>query len=139
MTTKLDRMVTYFERFLLIKSHDLIITWSCKITWQTKIIIFPLPRCLWLPNLAVADIEWGVLFHKITRTFDYMVLQGQVKCLSCYITNTTRPMANKPGKMVTYSKQLQLIKSNSHTHIMWGHVKSRDKSKTFKSKTSPLL
>ena len=29
-----------------------LIMWSCKITWQTKIIISSLPQCLWPPNLA---------------------------------------------------------------------------------------
>ena len=52
MATKLCRMVMYLDELLLIKSHDPFITWSCKITWQTKIIISPLPQCLWPPNLA---------------------------------------------------------------------------------------
>ena len=38
MTTKLGRMVTYLEALLTIKSHYALITWSCKVTWQTKII-----------------------------------------------------------------------------------------------------
>ena len=29
-----------------------LITWSCEIIWQFKIIISPLPQCLWPPNLA---------------------------------------------------------------------------------------
>ena len=33
-------------------NHDLLIMWSCKITWQTKFIIFPLPDWLRAPNLA---------------------------------------------------------------------------------------
>ena len=36
IATKLGKMVTYDERLLPIKSHDLLITWSCEITWQTK-------------------------------------------------------------------------------------------------------
>ena len=32
MATKLDRMVIYFDGFLLIISHDPLITWSCKVT-----------------------------------------------------------------------------------------------------------
>ena len=27
-------------------------TWSCKVSWQSKTIISPLPQLLWLPNLA---------------------------------------------------------------------------------------
>ena len=48
MSTKLDRMVTYLEWLLHIKSHGFLITWSCKITWQPKIVIYTLTQCLWL-------------------------------------------------------------------------------------------
>ena len=33
-------------------SHDFKITWSCKITWQTKFIIYQTLQCLWLSGLA---------------------------------------------------------------------------------------
>ena len=46
------RGVPYHERIPSIKSHDPWITWSCKIMWQTKAIISPLPWCQWLQNLA---------------------------------------------------------------------------------------
>ena len=40
---KLGRMVPYLDEFPPIKSHHPLITWSCKITWQTKTIISTLP------------------------------------------------------------------------------------------------
>ena len=43
MATKLDRMVTHFERLLIIKSFYALITWSCKVTWQ-KIIYISITR-----------------------------------------------------------------------------------------------
>ena len=46
------RMETYLDGLLPIKSHDPLITWSCKITWQIKFFIFLLPKCLWPRNLA---------------------------------------------------------------------------------------
>ena len=52
VATKLDRMVTYLERFLTIMSFITLITWSCEITWETKTIISPLAKCLWPPNLV---------------------------------------------------------------------------------------
>ena len=52
MVTKLGRLVTYLEWLLPIKSYEHIIAWSSGITWPTKIIMYPLPQCLWLPNLA---------------------------------------------------------------------------------------
>ena len=68
MTTKLDRMVTYFETLkkksyihmndnltwwvTTYKLHQPLITWSCKIKWKTKTIISPLQECLWQPHLT---------------------------------------------------------------------------------------
>ena len=43
MATSLGRMVTYFEQLLTIKSFNPLITWSYEITWQTKVIMSPLP------------------------------------------------------------------------------------------------
>ena len=54
MATKLDRMSKHLEGLLTIKSFISLITWSCKVTWQIKTIIYPLPECLWLPNVT----EW---------------------------------------------------------------------------------
>ena len=45
MATKHGRMVT-LEKLLLIKLYDRLIMWSCKITWQTKTSISPLPQYL---------------------------------------------------------------------------------------------
>ena len=33
-------------------AHNPLTLWSCKIMWQMKTIISPLPQCLWLPNLV---------------------------------------------------------------------------------------
>ena len=52
MATKFGRTVTYLGGLPPIKLLDPSVTWSCKITWQTKIIISALPQCLWSPNLA---------------------------------------------------------------------------------------
>ena len=52
MATKYGKIMSYLECFLPIKAHDHIITWSCKIMWQNKIIIYPLTQCLWLSILA---------------------------------------------------------------------------------------
>ena len=49
---KLGMTVTDHDWFLQIKSHYFLIVWSWKITWQFKIIIPPLPKPLWLPNVA---------------------------------------------------------------------------------------
>ena len=60
MANKLDRMVTYLDGLLPIKSHDSWITWSCEITRQTKSSISPLAQCLWSPKLVGwSDTLWG--------------------------------------------------------------------------------
>ena len=41
-----DRMVTYLDGILPIKSHDPLITWSPEITWKTKAITSPMLPCL---------------------------------------------------------------------------------------------
>ena len=42
----------YLDGLLPIKLHEPLIMWSCKITWQPKIIVSALPQCLWPPNMA---------------------------------------------------------------------------------------
>ena len=50
----------YLDQLQPIKSLNPFITWSCKITWQTKTII-----SLWH--------TWRVPTHKVTWSFDHMV------------------------------------------------------------------
>ena len=57
MVTKVGIMVTYLEQLLPIKSYDHITVQSCKIMQQPKIIIYPLPQYLWLPNWQGGDIK----------------------------------------------------------------------------------
>ena len=52
MVTKLDRVVPYLEALLSKIWHDSWITWSSKITGQTKTIISSIPQGLGPPALA---------------------------------------------------------------------------------------
>ena len=70
MVTKLGKTVTYLDKLLLIKLHDPLITWPCKIMWQPKIIISPLPQYLWPPNLtswwlAIKGLSSIMLLHPL--------------------------------------------------------------------------
>ena len=78
MATKLGRMVAYFERILTIRSFYVLIMWSCKVTWQTKIIIYPQPECLWLHTWQNDNLPWWVPSDKVTSPFDHVVLQDHV-------------------------------------------------------------
>ena len=97
MATKLGRMMTYPEWPLPLKSHDCIIMWSPKITWQAKIIICSLTQSPWL---------------SILPNFDH------VKYFSCCIPTTTRLVFTKLGKVVASCKKLQPIKSSNPLN-MW--------------------
>ena len=77
MTTKLGRMLTYLKGLLTIKSHNALITWSCKVTWQTK-IIYSQPECLWLQTWQNDNSTWWVPTYKVTSPFDHVVLRDHV-------------------------------------------------------------
>ena len=68
MATKLGRMVTYLEGLTTIKSHNILITWSCKAMWQTKIIISLLPKCLWPQTCQDGIYLDGLLIIKSCKT-----------------------------------------------------------------------
>ena len=52
MIFKLAKLVTCHEGLLPIFLLHHLVTWSCKIMWETKTIMPPLPQYLWPQNLA---------------------------------------------------------------------------------------
>ena len=118
--TKLGKMTTYLEWLLPINSHDRIITWSCKIPWQSKIIIYLLTLCLWLSVLVGwqytmrSFLPWS---HQILSSCG-LARSCNVMFFSCCITTNTRPMATKLGKVMIYYKKLQFIKPHKLLN-MW--------------------
>ena len=57
---------------------------------------------------------------KSTGSFHHMVLAGHVNYFSCCITTTIKPMITKLGKVVTYYKKIQFIKSHDALNT-WPH------------------
>ena len=123
MTTKLGRLVIYYEELLLIKPHDSLIMWSSKITWQTKTVISPLSPCL------ATNLDWMV-----TYCFD---INGRLLAIksyepliawSCKISTTTVDMAIKLGTMVIYLEGL-LSMLLYLALLSTGLVRSHDKLK----------
>ena len=98
MVMKPGKMMTCLEGLLLIKSNEPLITCSCEITWQTKIIISPLWQCLWPPNV---EVWWLTLRGSYPQS--HMIIWWQV-LWNHYISNTTIHMATKLDRMVTYLK-----------------------------------
>ena len=80
MATELGRMITFLDWLLHIL--DSLITWLYEITWQTKSIISPIPRCLWLPNL----LGWWLTFRESSTSWspDPLIMW------SCLITWQTK-------------------------------------------------
>ena len=85
IATKLGRIVTYLQRLQILKSNDHIII-KCR-----------------------QKLQQGGSFHKITRSFDHVVLQGHVKYQICYISTTATPMTTKLGKVLTWYEKLSSI------------------------------
>ena len=108
MATKLGRVVTYLEGLFSIKSYKAFITWPRD---KTKSIVSLLTEQLWPPNLAGWLVTLTAPTHKVTWPFDHVVLQDHMTNWNYYIFTTTVPMAAKPGRMVTYLKELLAIKS----------------------------
>ena len=117
IATKLGRVVTYHEGLPPIKSHDPLITWSCKITWQTKFIITPLPKV--------------AMTRKLGRMVTLTYLEGLLTIKShnalitwsCKFTWQTKVIistlrSSRLGKLVPHFDRLLPIKSY-HPLIMW--------------------
>ena len=98
--------------------HDSLITWSCQITWQTENTISSLPEWLWPPNLAERWLTLRVTLHKVTRPFDYMVLQCHVTNKNHYISTTTVSTTITLGRVVTCFEGLRSIKSRAF-QVKW--------------------
>ena len=90
MATNSNRMMTYLQGFLPIKSNHTLIMWSSGIIWQTKTITSPMPQYLWPPSLAV----WGLILSGPTHKFIVFRVS----------------LAIKRGKMMTYLQWLLPIK-----------------------------
>ena len=124
MATKLDKMVTYFDGLLRIKLHDSLITWSCKITWQTKIILSSLPKCIWLPHLArpsltlMGSCPWSCM---ILRLGGFVRSRDSIKSLYLYYHNIhhhkTRQDNDLPWLSFTHK-----VKWPHNQVVLWDHV-----------------
>ena len=118
MVTKLDRMVTYHEGLLHINSNDALITWSCKITWQTKTIISPQRRCLWPPALEgwLLNLDGLQPIKSLDPLITWFFRRSRDKP-NHYISTTTEPMATTLTMTVAYLEGLL-----SYSHITLNQV-----------------
>ena len=115
------------EGVQFIKSHDHIIMWSYKIMWQTKIITYLMPQCLWLPNLA----GW-VYTTKSFISWRHITLWSRGIARSCEISDLLYLYYSKAfGQWLT----MRSFHQQSYT-TLWirSHLRLRDKLK----RLSPL-
>ena len=141
MFTKCGRVVTYLDRFLPIRSNDPLITWSCKITWQTKIIIsvstttvsmtIKLDRMVtYLDGLLPIKSHylWSCGLSRLRDKLKSLYLHYHSGYLSHYISKTT-----KLGRMINNLDTLLPIKSHDPL-ITW----SCDITRQTKTSISPV-
>ena len=66
MVIKLGRVVTYCEVIWHLNSNNSFIL------WQVKIVISPLPQCMWLSKLPACWLT-GASIHRVIRSFNHVV------------------------------------------------------------------
>ena len=113
MATRLARMVTNIERLLPIILLYPLVTWSCKITWQTK-------------NISTTTVPMstkvGRMVTNLKRPLPIMLLYPLVACsweiIWQTISTNTMPMTIKLGRRVTHHEGFSPIKAHD-SWIMW--------------------
>ena len=97
---------------LSIKSQNLLITWSYKVTWQMKNVINSLSRDLSLSNLAEGwlMIRSHMSNHKATYSFDHVVTWVHVTNELRYIFTSTMPIATKLNRVMVCNEESPLKK-----------------------------
>ena len=125
MATRVGRMVTYFGSLLTIKSFYALITCSCKVTWQKRIIIHFQLECLWLQTWQNDNSTWWVPTHKVTSPFDHVVLRDNVKPLYLHYHNIYGHQASKDGDILWQAPNHKVIQSFDHV-VLQGQVANKN-------------
>ena len=63
IATKLPKLVNYHEGLLSIILFHPLVSWSCKIMWQTKTIISPLLQNVWTKTWQKGHLSWLLFTH----------------------------------------------------------------------------
>ena len=96
-------MIICFDGLLSMYSDNPLITWSCKIMWQTKVIISSLSKCLWQGG----NLPWWAAVRKVTSSFNYVVLCYKLKIiispLQYIYGHKPRQAGDLPSEASTYN------------------------------------
>ena len=112
MATKHDRVVGSNAGLLCIKSHNLLITWSHKFTWQIKYVLNSLSRELSLSKLIEGwlMIRSHISNHKATYSFNHVVTWAHLTNKLPYIFTSTSPITTKRNRVVACDEEPPLTK-----------------------------
>ena len=131
MATKVDKMVTYLEGLLAIKSLYTLTICFCRITWQTKIFITPLLHCLWPQNLAGwwLTLTGFYLESHVARKITWQIKRFYLHYHSAYRHQTWQDddlpwrALNLKSLMALWSRGLAKSrdKPSHHFHFVVGH------------------
>ena len=105
IATKHGRMVYYFEQLPHTKLLYLLVTWSCKTTWEIKAIISPLPQ---FPNLAGCWLTSRSSYPFNHVKFKQVFLLYHLKNWKKYISTLTKPLASKHGRLLTSRRRINM-------------------------------
>ena len=96
-------MVTYLDGLLPIKSRDPYITWTCNITWQTKVTISPL-----LSSLTLKD---SYPCYSTLWSCDLARSCNQLKLLYLHLHDAYGHQIWQAGRGITYHEGIPPINS----------------------------
>ena len=134
MATKLRRVVTYHEGLPPIKSYDPLIICSCKIKLKPLYLHYHSVHGHQTWQCGVYNEELPSIMSEYSLIMRSCKVSGKIR--SCFISITTRPMATKLGKVVTYYKGLALIVSQNLLNT-WSYELTRQ-NKNMSTTTTPM-
>ena len=116
-------MIICFDGLLSMYSDNPLITWSCKIMWQTKVIISSLSKCLWQGG----NLPWWAAVRKVTSSFNYVVLCYKLKIiispLQYIYGHKPRQAGDLPSEASTYNVAPTFGNMALRDHVTnWKHM-----------------
>ena len=109
LATKFGRIVTWLKGLLLIKSYDPLITESCKIIWKTKVISL---------QPMITKLGSMMTYLHCHETLSLSTWSCKPMWQTEIISPLWLPMPAKLGRVLTYFKGIQTIKSHG-SWVTW--------------------
>ena len=119
-------------------SHDALTTWSLKVTWQIKSLIFSVRQVLWSAQFESSYLSRGKLVYNFTWLSDHLDTWGHVRNGKRDISFCTTSATTKVAEMVTYNEwNLTHNDTRPSYHVVtWDSVTNRKLN--ISSSTKPM-